>query len=121
MSAFSDLQRIVAGSPMRVLGLALVLGTAGACASTPKIGAEPALQAAAQAIANAERAEAAGSAPRELAEARSLLSSAHEAARDKDIQRARRLAQQARVDAELALALHDVTKARSVNAALRGE
>jgi hypothetical protein len=85
-----------------------------ACASTPE---EPTaqLRAAEQAIADAERAEAGQHAAGELSEARTKLESANAAVRDEKMEQAARLAEQARVDAELANARTAAAKAQAVN------
>jgi multidrug efflux pump subunit AcrA (membrane-fusion protein) len=92
-----------------ICGVFLLAG----CASTPEPTAE--LQAAQQAIADAERAQAAEHAAGELSQARTKLASANTAVQDKDMDEAKRLAQQARVDAELAAARTAAVKAKAVN------
>lgn len=93
-----------------VAGLLLL----GACASAPKPPTAD-LQAAELAIANAERARVADYASVELSEARDKLTAARSAVQEEQMSRAQRLAQQARVDAELASARAEVAKARVVN------
>ena len=85
-----------------------------ACASTPP---EPTgnLQAAQQAIAAAERGEAARYAPGELSEAHTKLASAEAAVADKKMIVAERLADQSRAEAELASARTSTAKANAVN------
>ncbi len=96
-----------------VMGLAGVLLLA-ACASTPPA-PTASLEAARQAISNAERAEAGRYATTELAEARAKLASANTAVQHKKMIDAERLAEQARVEAELASARTSASKARTVN------
>ena len=85
----------------------------GACATAP----EPtvAMQAAQQAIATADRARIADQASPELHEARDKLAAAQLAIQDKQMVVAERLAQESRVDAELASATMDAAKAKTVN------
>lgn len=85
-----------------------------ACASTPP---EPtvALKAAEQAIAAADRTRVADAASPELSEAREKLTAAQAAAQDKRMAEAERLALESRVDAELASARIDASKASAVN------
>lgn len=86
----------------------------GACASAPQPPTAD-LQAAELAIANAERARVADYASAELSEAREKLTAARSAVQEEQMSRAQRLAQQARVDAELASARAEVAKAKVVN------
>ena len=92
-----------------VLGAALL---ATACASDPPTAQ---LEAAQQAIADAERVEAGKHAADELSQARTKLSSANTAVESNDMDQALRLAEEARVDAELASARTAALKAQSVN------
>ena len=96
-----------------LVALATVL-LLGACASTPP---EPtaALQAAEQAISAADRARIPDQASPELHEAREKLAAAQGAVRENQMVRAERLAQESRVDAELASATMDTAKSRAVN------
>ena len=93
------------------LATALVLA---ACASTPP---EPtvAMKSAEQAIAVADRTRVADSVSPELSEARDKLNLAHAAIQNKHMVEADWLAQESRVDAELASARIDVGKAKTVN------
>lgn len=93
-----------------VLGL-LVLA---ACASAPAPPNE-ALQAAELAITHAEQARVADYASPELGAAREKLTAARAAVQQEKMILAGRLAEQARVDAELAVALAEAAKARVVN------
>lgn len=89
-----------------------------ACASTPPV-PTAALQGAQQAIAEAERADVGHYAGAELAEARTKLASANEAVTRKQMPQAERLAQQSRVEAELATARTAALKATVVNEDMR--
>ena len=88
-----------------------------AFASTPP--PEANLQSAQEAIANAERVEAATLAPVDLAEARSKLSSAQHAVSEKKMIDAARLADESRASAELASARTGAVKANAVNAEIK--
>jgi hypothetical protein len=92
---------------------AILLFTA-ACASTPPVPSSN-LQAAQQSIANAERVEAGTHAAGELGEARTKLSAAQRAVEQKEMLTAGRLADEARADAELAVARTGAVKALAVN------
>jgi hypothetical protein len=94
-------------------GLPLMLLLAG-CASAPPIPTAN-LQAAQQAVANAERVDAAAHAGAELGEARAKLSSAQSAVAKEDMVAAAQLADEARAGAELAAAKSDAAKAMAVN------
>ena len=101
------------------LSLRLTVAAAGlftlvACASTPPAPAH-ALQAAEAAITNAEQARVADYASIELNEARENLAAARKAVQDEDMARAERLAEQSRVNAELASAHAELTRARAIN------
>jgi hypothetical protein len=74
------------------------------------------MQSARQAIANAERVDAASLAAVELGEARSKLSAAERAVTQKKMLAAERLADQSRAAAELASAKTGAAKAIAVNA-----
>jgi hypothetical protein len=89
-----------------------------ACASTPP---EPtvAMKAAEQAIAVADRARISDSVSPELSEARDKLSAAQSAVQAKHMIEADRLAQESRIDAELAAAKIEAAKARTVNDEMR--
>ncbi len=92
-------------------GAALLLS---ACASNPPV-PTVAMKAAEQAIAVADRARIADSVSPELSEARDKLSAAQSAVQAKHMIEADRLAQESRIDAELAAARIEVAKAKSVN------
>lgn len=85
-----------------------------ACASAPKP-PTAALQAAESAITNAERARVADYASQELTQAREKLAAANAAVRQEQMVLALRLAEQSRVDAELATARAEEIKARAIN------
>ena len=84
------------------------------CASKP-VPPTQALQAAALAIETAEQARVAEYASPELAEAREKLTLARVAVEKEDMVAAQRLAEQSRVDAELAVAKANAQKAKAVN------
>jgi len=84
-----------------------------ACASTPPPTAS--LQAAHQAISNAERAEAGHYASAELGEARSKLASADTAVSEQKMTMAEQFADESRVEAQLASAKTVDAKAKAVN------
>lgn len=89
-----------------------------ACASAPQAPTQ-ALQAAELAIANAEQARVADYASPELGEAREKLTAARAAVQEEHMVLAQRLAEQSRVDAELATAKFEAAKANSVNDEMR--
>jgi outer membrane biogenesis lipoprotein LolB len=97
---------------LAVPGLALFF--VAACASTPPVPTSN-LQAAQQAIANAERVDAATHAASELGEARGKLSSAQRAVEEEDMVMAGQFADEARAEAELAAARAGAAKANAVN------
>lgn len=88
--------------------------TLSACASSPEA-PDQAMQAAELAIASAEQARVADSSSPELAQARVKLAAARAEINNDHMVRAERLANEARVDAELASAKAEVSKARTVN------
>ena len=94
-------------------GTALFLAIT-ACASAP-LPPDRELQAAQTAIDSAEQARVADYASPELGQARDKLSAARAAVQREDMDSARRLAEQSQVDAQLALARSQATKARLVN------
>lgn len=85
-----------------------------ACSSTPKA-PDQALQAAELAIATAEQARVADYASPELGEARDKLTAARTAVAKEEMTTAARLAEQARADAELAIAKAEAAKAQAIN------
>lgn len=106
-----------ATSPWRMATATGVLLTLVACASAPP--PTQALQAAEQAIRNAEQARVADHASPELAEARQRLTAARAAVVEEKMTKALHLAEQARADAELAIAKAAVVKAQAVNEDMR--
>lgn len=106
------------GASLRLAATTAGLLMLAACASVPPPPTAQ-LQAAEQAIASAERARVADYAPVELSEARNKLSAAHRAVQQEEMVRAQRLAEQSRVDAELASARADAAKAEAVNDEMR--
>jgi len=97
------------------LGLSLMgLLLLSACASEP-VPPTKALQAAELAITNAEQARVADYASPELGVARDKMAAANSAVLVQDMVLAERLANQARVEAELALAKAQMAKAKVVN------
>ncbi len=85
-----------------------------ACASTPPA-PTASLQAARQAISEAERADAGRYAPEELGLARTKLASADSAVNEKKMLNAERFAEESRAGAELATAMTAAAKANAVN------
>ena len=96
---------------------ALLLFSAAAIAAPPIPTTN--LQAAQQAIANAERVDAATHAGVELGEARGKLSAAQHAVEEKKMVDAQRFADEARVEAELAAAKAGAVKALAANEDIR--
>jgi DNA gyrase inhibitor GyrI len=110
MTSISQARRGLRARTAAGLGSALVIA---ACASTPPPTAQ--LQAAEQAISNAERTEAGRYAATELSEARTKLASANNAVQDKEMIAASQLADESRAAAQLASAKTASVKARAVN------
>jgi hypothetical protein len=100
------------GGPAVNIAAGLLLFTA--CASTPQP-PTAALEAAELAIAHAEQMQVKDYASVELSEARDKLAAARTAAQQEQMVRALRLAEQSRVDAELAAARAEEFEARTVN------
>jgi hypothetical protein len=98
----------------RCFAMAILALCLSACASTPQP-PTAALQAAESAIADADQARVADYALPELSEARQKLNAARVAVQDQKMILAERLAQESRVDAELASAKTELTKAQAVN------
>jgi len=92
----------------------LVLAASAAFARTPPPVTN--LQAAQQAIANAERVDAASLSGVELGQARAKFSAAEKAVAEKEMVAAAQLADEARADAELAAAKSGAAKAKAANA-----
>jgi hypothetical protein len=85
-----------------------------ACASQDQSAARTQIGGAQSAISQAERANAREYAPVELTTAEQQLTNANKALEDKDYVKAKNLAQQAAVNAELAAAKADTSKTRSM-------
>lgn len=99
---------------LRLAGVLSGLLLLSACA-TPPVAPNQALQAAKTAISNAEQARVADYASPQLAVAREKLASANLAVQREEML----LAEQSRVEAELALAMSQATKAKVVNDEMR--
>ena len=114
MNRISDTRRRpglrAAAAAAAVAGVLMVAG----CATTPPAPTAQ-LQAAQLAISNAERTDAGRYAAGELGEARAKLASANAAVQEERMVAAAQLAEQARVEAELALARTAAAKAAAVN------
>lgn len=102
------------GPNLRLAVAAIGLLALSACASAPKA-PDRALQAAAQAITTAEQARVADYASPELIEARNNLTEARRAVAREEMAMAERLAEESRVNAELALAKTEAIKAKAIN------
>jgi len=109
----SPLQTMITSRRRLRLALPALLLAAAAFASDPPPTAS--LQAAEQAIANAERVDAATLAGVELGEARGKLAAARTAVEDKKMILAAQFADEARAEAELAAAKTGAAKAQAVN------
>ena len=105
--------RGIRASPLLAAALAGFLALAG-CATTPEPPTQ-ALQAAESAIASAEQARVADYASAELRQAREKLAAARTAVRDEEMVKARYLAEESRVHADLASAKAEEIKAKAVN------
>ena len=101
------------GASLRVAIVAFGVFALGACASDDS--PDAALQAADIAITHAEQNRVADYASPELAQARAKLAEAREAVNHEQMGRAAQLAEQSRVDAELATAKAEELKAKAVN------
>jgi hypothetical protein len=102
------------GQSPRLLIATLGLLVLGACASAPVAPTES-LNAAARAITTAEQARVADYASLELSQAREKLAAARTAVQKEEMELAKRLADEALVDAELATAKAGEIKAKTVN------
>jgi flagellar biosynthesis component FlhA len=102
------------GATHRYASVAVTLLLLAACASAPKAPTH-ALQAAELAIASAEQARVAEYASLELSEARSKLTAARSEVKKENMVLAERLANESRVNAELAFARTEAAKATEVN------
>lgn len=105
----------------RVALVALLAGSLGSFAGCATTGEEPTaqLQAARQAIDDADRAQAAEHAAPELSQARAKLSAADAAVQEGDMDQGARLAEEAEADAELASARTAAAKAQAANDEIR--
>ena len=103
----------------RVVAAALVALLLGGCASAPAPAPTAQLEAARQAISDAERAQAGEHAPSELSQARTKLAAANTAVQNQDMDDAARFAEEARVDAMLASARTAAKKAEEANEEIR--
>ena len=108
-----ELARLAHAMPMLA---AATLGSLmlAACASTPKP-PDQAMELAQASITTAEQARVADYASPELGEAREKLAAAHNAVQGKNMVLAERLAEESRVDADLAIAKAGIGKANVVN------
>jgi hypothetical protein len=100
----AHVDRATPGKPATAVLAAAMLVFAGACASTPDR-PEGELATAEAGIAQAQQSGAAEHSPAELAAAQNKLAEAKSAAERDDMLAARRLAEQAALDAELAVAM----------------
>lgn len=107
-------QSIRSTAALRLVGVCSGLLLLGACASSPESPSQ-ALQAAEAAISSAEQARVADYAAPELGVARDKLQAAHSAAKLDELLLAEQLAEQSRVEAELALAKSQAARAKVVN------
>ena len=113
MKKFLQSRLLSTGYRSRGLLLSTVLCSVMACSSLPEPVAE--LQAAEQAILTAEQARVNTYAASELTQARQKLQDARAAVLQKEMLQASRLAQQSKLDAELALARAGAAEAMAVN------
>lgn len=102
------------GSPLQLLVAVAILFSLVACATVPQPPTQE-LAAADMAITSADQARVSDYASAELHEARTKLAAARAAVQQEKMILAQQLAEQARVDAELALAKAEATKAKAVN------
>jgi hypothetical protein len=102
----------------RPLGVGMILATLAACSSVPAPVGE--MSAAQTAVTAAEQADAVQHAPAELDRARDKLIRAQAAMQEEDNQEARRLAEQALVDARLAEAKARAETAQQLHSEARG-
>ena len=117
MNSLNTSARCTRRRRLHLIALPALLIVSAAFAAAPVPTAN--LQAAQQAIANAERVEAATLAGVELGEARAKLSAAQEAVTEKEMVKAAWLADEARASAELAAAKTGALKASAVNADIK--
>lgn len=112
-SSLSPTVAMAHGSSWCVAAAVAGLLVLGGCASPQPPSAE--LQAAELAITSAEQARVADYASPELGQARDKLAAARVAVQEKKMVEARRLAEQSQLDAQLATARAEATKAKLVN------
>ena len=106
--------KVTRGRSLLLITMTTGLLTLAACASNPQPPTQ-ALQAAELAITNAETNRVEEYASSELNEARQNLAAANSAVAMKEMDLAQRLAEQSRVNAELASAKTEMIKAKAVN------
>ena len=111
----TEKSRTLSKSRLQVVACLSGMGILAACASTPPP-PTASLTAAHSAITDAEKADAGRYASPELAEARDKLAAANVAVEQKQMPDAERLANEARVEADLASARTGQAKAAAVNA-----
>lgn len=100
------------------IALPAVLFLTAACATTPPV-PSASLQAAQQSIVNAERVEAGTHAAAEFSEAKAKLAAAQRAVDEEKMLAAGWLADEARAEADLAVARTSAAKAEAVNADMK--
>jgi PBP1b-binding outer membrane lipoprotein LpoB len=110
-------QRRTRPSRHAIAGLAAAAALVAGCASAPEPTAE--LVAARQAVTQAEQAQAVEHAAEVMSESRTKLALAEAAVKEGQMEKAGRLADEARVDAELAAAQAAAAKAQAANDELR--
>lgn len=101
-------------SPLQLITAVAILFSLAACATVPQPPNQE-LAAAEMAITSADQARVSDYASAELHEARTKLASARAAVQQEKMILAQQLAEQSRVDAELALAKTEATKAKAIN------
>ena len=102
------------GSPLQLITAVGILFSLVACATVPQPPNQE-LAAAEMAINSADQARVSDHASAELHEARTKLAAARAAVQQEKMILAQQLAEQSRVDAELALAKAEATKAKAIN------
>ena len=107
-------ERAIRASPLTAAAAISGLLALAACATAPEPPTQ-ALQAAESAIVNAEQDRVADYASAELRQAREKLSAARTEVRNEEMVKARYLAEESRVHAELAAAQAEEIKAKAVN------
>lgn len=102
------------GTILRTMAAFIMIAALSACGSTPPPPVAT-LDAARDAIRNAEQTRALQDAPLELTQAREKLAAADQAVDSRDMEAAERLARESRILAELSVAITDRESARRVN------